>query len=795
MKTVLIFILFLLASASLFAKDTLISIKIIDSRQHPVAYAKLTISNQSDTSKNLSALVDDNGRIAMPVEIGMNYTIEIAATGYKPFHSLFIVFDTTRELSFTLKEDSKALNEVTVKAVKPLMRQEDDKTVIDPQVLVESSTNGYEILEKTPGLFIDQDGNIYISSTTPATVYINGRQMRLSASDIASLLKSLPPNSIEKIEILRTPSSKYDASSSGGVVNVVLKKGVKIGLTGQLYAGAQQGRYGNQYAGGNVSNNNGGATTYMNAGINNRNYYEELTSNRFLTTDTALRQFSKTYRNQQSGYVGYGINHELNEKFEIGWDGYFTLGQNKNTHFVQNNFIVLYDTLNQSNTITFNPGSSFVSDQDVHLSYKIDTTGSEWKTNVNYVYSSGVNEQRYETASPGLYVLNGDGTFRYHQNNVTLQSDLTYKFPYSLNFESGINLSFLSFKNGSEYFTGTDNNRQPDAVRTNEYSYNQNINAAYAQLSKTFFKDAILKMGLRAENTNMSGQQTIPSDTSFNVTRTDLFPYIYLSKNLFRMLGVQLRGFLVYRRSVARPNYDQLNPFPKYVDQFLTEMGNPNLKPQFTTTYEANVCVDEYPVFAIGINDKKDMITSVYYQDGAANNEGIRTFDNIGKNREFYLKGVAGIPPGGTYFFIIGAQYNYNMYDGLYDGAPIHFTGDNWMFFTHHHLKIGSFSQLSVNGFWRLKGPMQFMDIGNIGRLNVSINRQFLKRKLTVTANVEDLFFTNNSTFSLQQGNVHVTGKRITDSRRFGINLRYNFGIRKKEERKGMFDVNEETHP
>src|SRR5690606_16564259 len=118
-----------------------------------------------DTSKRLSALLDDSGSIAMPVEEGVNYTIKITATGYQPFHSQFMVADSTTELSFTLKEDPGSLNEVTVKAIKPLMRQEDDKTVIDPQVLVESSTNGYEILEKTPGLFIDQDGNIYISST------------------------------------------------------------------------------------------------------------------------------------------------------------------------------------------------------------------------------------------------------------------------------------------------------------------------------------------------------------------------------------------------------------------------------------------------------------------------------------------------------------------------------------------------------------------------------------------------------------------------------------------------------
>ncbi len=105
-----------------------------------------------------------------------------------------------------------------------MITQEDDKTVIDPESLAEASASGYEVLEKTPGLFVDQDGNIYISSLTPATVQFNGREMKMSAADIATLLKSLPPNSISKIEIVRTPSAKYDASGSGGVVNVVLKK-------------------------------------------------------------------------------------------------------------------------------------------------------------------------------------------------------------------------------------------------------------------------------------------------------------------------------------------------------------------------------------------------------------------------------------------------------------------------------------------------------------------------------------------------------------------------------------------
>ena len=110
-------------------------------------------------------------------------------------------------------------------------------------MLAGSSSDALEILEKTPGTVVDQDGNVYIASTTPATIYINGREMKLSSADIASLLKSLPAEAVSKIEILRTPSSKYDASGSGGIINIVLKKGVKLGTNGSVYGGWYQGVY------------------------------------------------------------------------------------------------------------------------------------------------------------------------------------------------------------------------------------------------------------------------------------------------------------------------------------------------------------------------------------------------------------------------------------------------------------------------------------------------------------------------------------------------------------------------
>jgi Outer membrane protein beta-barrel family len=103
-------------------------------------------------------------------------------------------------------------------------------------------------------------------------------------------------------------------------------------------------------------------------------------------------------------------------------------------------------------------------------------------------------------------------------------------------------------------------------------------------------------------------------------------------------------------------------------------------------------------------------------------------------------------------------------------------------------LKLDKRSQLTVNGFIRLKGQQQFYELTSFGALNTSVNRKFLKDKLIVTLNMSDIFATNKNNFTIQQGSVSASGYRQADTRRFGINVRYNFGIRKKEDN-NMLDV------
>lgn len=783
---------FLIFSGSLLqAQDINVTFKILNQKREPVSFASVIVINRADSLLAQKKIADSLGLVFFTLSKG-HYEVKITAVNYQLVEKEITVTANQNFFNFSSGSTSKILSNVTVTSQNPLMREEDDKTIVDPENLAASSTSSYEVLEKTPGLFVDQDGNIYINSLTPAAVYINGREMKMSASDVATMLKSLPPNAISKIEILRTPSAKYDASGTGGIINVVLKKGIKIGLTGSINTGWQQGTYGNEFIGFSLNNNDGKKTSYINLNYSNRNSYERIKTDRLFAPDSLLSQDAFTKYPPDVYYMGYGFGYEFNKKWSLGIDGNISLNDfNNNT---ENQSVISKISTSQVLTNNLNDvsnkGNSLNTGNGIEIKLKPDTIGSEWTNNIFYSYADNKSNQFFTTTYYFLIVpvFGGDGSAESKRDYFFITSDLRLKMKKNITFETGIKASFNNYNNVSNYFNESGGSRTKDYSRTNTFKYNENINAAYVQGSKTI-ADIIIKIGSRIENTNMIGRQIIPADTSFTIHRTDLFPYIYLSKKVMTIAGYELRAYLVYRRTITRPVYDQLNPFPRYVDQYLSETGNPALRPQFTTNYEANISVNERPLLAIGVNDTKDIFTNVIYQADSSRSQAYRTYDNLGKNKEWYFRGLGAIPPGKKYFFVLGAQYNHNFYQGLYENKPLFFKKGTWTFFTYHSLKLDKRSQITLNGFVRFNGQQQFYELTSFGALNTSINRQFFKQKLIVTLSMNDIFATNKNNFSIKQGSVNANGFRQADTRRVGINIRYNFGIRKKEDVFNMFNV------
>lgn len=782
--------LLLLCNAAIRAQKANLRVQLSVNRNDSFPPATLELFLLPDTLSITTQVATQNGN-SFQVNNFSKYLLLVSSTGYATTEKVISVTDKPLSIAVQLMKKIKGMEEVVVRSRKPLVRQEDDKQVIDADPLATTSANAYEVLEKTPGAIVDQDGNVYLSSMTAATIQINGREVKLSSADLASLLKSLPAGSVNKIEILRNPSAKYDAASSGGIVNIVLKKGVKIGANGSMNVGWFQGRHNTKFAGFNINKGGDKTSSYFSYQYTDKNTFEEINSTRQLkTAATALVQKSGTTYPGINYYFGFGTDVTLSKKFNIAYDLRISTNDNRST---ARNDIAIVNSSNGVNgynasDITNHNNAVYIGN-NIFSKFKIDSAGSEWTAQIDYNRYHYTNEQAYNNYYylPAIPTLFGDGKTKNSKNIFTFQTDLTYKFKKGYTLETGFKTTSSGSDNSAMYFLQQGAGPvKVDSFQTNTFTYKETITSAYLQLSKKIL-GFIIKPGIRLESTNIDGRQVIPADTSLSIKRTDLFPYLYLRHKIIKLFGFELNGNAIVRRSISRPYYEVLNPYPKYVDQYLFDVGNPNLQPQFTTNYEFNITADDFTIFSVGVNHTKNIFSNVTYQDETT---GIayRTYDNLGKNKEVYLRAVGGIPPGGGYFFYAGAQMNINSYDGFYQGLPLNYTRKSWVFFMYHQIKLLPTLNMTINGFMRTKGLQNFFELSDFGAANVSFNKSVLKKTASIILSFNDIFYTNRTTFNLQQGNISVIGTRLGDTRRVGVTFRYNFGVKRKEEKKQMFE-------
>ena len=503
---------------------------------------------------NIISTKNINDHQSFAVDANKNYLLKITATGMQELLEEVSVKDSDVNIILAWRTKTTDLGAVTIVSRKQMIKQEDDKTIIDAEPLATSSSNAYEVLEKTPGAIVDQDGNVYLNSATPAVIQINGREVKLSAADLASLLKSLPANGIVKIEILRTPSVKFDAASSGGIVNIVLKKGVKLGTSGSVNAGYFQGKLNTKFGGFNLNRSVNKINTSLSYNYTNRNNFEELNSSRIANTDTLYQQKAYTRYPGSNHFVNFGVDAELNKKLTIGYDMRFSSNNNRSN---ADNDIDIIDmisnaTIRKNESLIKNKGKSSFISNDIYAKWKLDSLGSNWETEISFDFFRNKNDQSYlnQYLQPVTGSVSGNGDIDSRKNIVTLVSDLVWKLPGKYTIETGGKFNSSNSRNSSFYYSDNGSGNKLDSFQSNRFRYREQIGSLYLQASKTF-SGFTIKPGVRMEYTNISGTQLFPFDTSLNINRTDFFPYVYLRRNLFKMMNFMLTGNLVTGKASA----------------------------------------------------------------------------------------------------------------------------------------------------------------------------------------------------------------------------------------------------
>ena len=389
MKKVLYYLtLFLLTSLSISSyaqTNGQLTGTIVDEKNEALGYVNVAVLNATGDAVVTGAIAEMDGSFRIKTPAKGPYLLKVSGLGYLPIQTA--VFEVTGP-SFSkdfgklqLKPDVKTLKEVTVQGMRPTIRTEADKMVVSVEgTALASGSTAYEVLEKSPGVWVDQDGNIRLNGKAGVMVMINGRQSYLSGKELQNLLQSMSAENIKDLEIITNPSSKYDAEGTSGIININLKKNQDFGMSGSVYAGYQYNNLHTYATGGDISYKNGKWSTTASLDLPRRMRYRDMDMKRVFNKEGEISTFD------QEGYeeterlapaLRLGTDYELNDKHSIG--GMANLYYNDNRNLFRTDSW-LRDG-NAANDMFINSVNKINSDYrngtfNVHYSGKLDTVGT-----------------------------------------------------------------------------------------------------------------------------------------------------------------------------------------------------------------------------------------------------------------------------------------------------------------------------------------------------------------------------------------------------------------------------------
>ncbi|MGZ8509344.1 MAG: TonB-dependent receptor domain-containing protein, partial [Chitinophagaceae bacterium] len=599
---------------------------VIDGNTKTIESATISLLRVKDSSIAKMSVADKTGKFEFDNITEGKYFVSISAVGHERGYSDIIDINAANTeiklKTIELVPQAKSISGVTVTSKKPFIEQKAGKTLINVEASpTNTGLNALELLEKSPGVTVDNDGNISLKGKQGVMILVDGKPTYMSGADLAALLKNMPSSSLEQIEIMTNPPAKYDAAGNSGIINIKTKKGIVKGMNGSANASYTQGLYARFNGGLNLNYRNEKLNLF--GGYNAGKYegYNDLTiARRFYESDNTTLKGSS---DQLSRPHFKGIYHNV----KAGMDYYFTkktiAGVVVNANFNDNDEDPTSTSYVRfpSGAVDYKIGSRGNNNRkwtgvssNFNFKHTIDSTGREITADVDYAFYNNKSKTELTTQifdandikDGGDVVLRGD-----IPSNIDIYSgkvDYIHPFKNGLKLEAGIKTSFVKTDNQVEYLRNNGSGWTTDD-RSNHFVYEENINAAYAIFSKSI-KKWELTAGLRVENTNANGHQ-IKSDSSFKREYTNLFPNVGLSysaneKNQFNFS---------YSRRITRPDYDDLNPFVFFLDSLTYGQGNPYLQPQFTNNFEASHTFNKFLTTTLNYTQTDDIITQMLKQN------------------------------------------------------------------------------------------------------------------------------------------------------------------------------------
>lgn len=734
-------------------------------------------------SKNIvkTEILDNAGQFVFKDISAGSYIFKVDKKNKVVYKSELIELKDNVDLGNILIKDETVIEEVLITKAKPYLERKDGKTILNVESAIGSTgASAFDLIERAPGVNVDNNDNISLRGKSGVLVQIDGKQTAMSGANLANYLKGISSATIDKIEFINNPSAKYDAAGSS-IINIKLKKGKKSGTNGNISVTYGQGMYPTSN---NSANINHGAEKYNLFGSYNYTYREGINKlllnrkfyqNEIFTNAYEQNNFLKiNYRYQTARF---GADYRPNKKHTLGFISNI-FGNNYDPF--QNNSSNVYDNTNTISTKfnTKNNSKEHRNNYSFNLNhgYIVDTLGTEWNSDVDYANYDSKTNQKFTTRYFDLnnneiqnpYLLNGD--IKGDLDIFAIKSDYVTTLKNKIKLETGIKSSYVKADNNLGFFDVSSGIPVFDSTKSNHFIYEENINAAYLSTSKEI-KKWNFNLGLRLENTNISGNQLI-NNIKFKDNYIQLFPTAITTYNFNDKNSLEFN----YSRRITRPSYDQLNPFKFYLDPTTYKEGNPYLKPQTTQNFELTYVYNQKFITTLGFGRTFNNITEVIAPSETDPLITVQTDKNLDNVDVVGLFSV--IPFDITKWW--NMNNNLNFYYGSYSGTVANTALKNTGNFTYNINTLNSFKiskgySAELTGNYRAKETYAFMKVDPVWYVNVGFQKIFEnKSKLRIAVN--DVFFTNYTTADTVFVGYKENFKVRRDTRVLILTYTYNFG-------------------
>ncbi|MEO7961278.1 MAG: outer membrane beta-barrel protein, partial [Ginsengibacter sp.] len=769
--------------------------KIIDA-------ATVSLFELKDSSLVKTSLTDKKGHFTFENLSFGKYFIMATSVGHLRTYSAALDVNSGGSISagiLKLRNEAKTLQAVTVAGVvkKPFIERKIDRTVINVDAsITNAGTTALEVLEKAPGVTVDKDGNVSLKGKPGVMIMLDGKPSYLSGQELANLLKNMPSSSIDQIEIMTNPSSKYDAAGNSGIINIKTKKNKIRGLNGSLSAGVMQSRYTKTNNSLNVNFRNGkfnlfGNTSYsLWQGYNTLGIVRNFKNLSTKELETVFDQESFMRHRSMFENLKVGMDYYATKKTTLGivLSGYINNNKNtgENTTLLKNpeDFV---DSLVTASNLTDRHADNF--GVNLNLRHEFDTTGKEFTADMDYLTYNQSSDQLFDN-----YFYNPDfterrpatflrGTLPAKVNIYSAKSDFVFPLKKGAKLEAGIKSSYVVTDNDALYENKTPGGYATDEGKTNHFIYKENINAGYLNYNRQIKKWGI-QAGLRAENTNARGHQQGNSsrpDSSFTKEYTNLFPTAYVSfsadkKNTFS---------LNYGRRIDRPAYQDLNPFYYFLDEYTYEVGNTLLQPQFTDNIELSHTYNGFLTTTINYSKTSDVFADVLKQINSERKTFL-TKENIASKTNFGLAVSANFPVTKFWNTNIYSNVTHDNYQGALNQGFLNVNNVTFLSNLNNQFKFQKGWSAELSGFYRTKGIEGQMVINPMWRADAGVQKQILKNKGSIKLSIRDIFQSQQFKGNVVYEDIDVHLRNTRDSRTVSLNFSYRFGkpIKNQRQRK-----------